>query len=379
MSSFRVSNINFKKSFMALAVVVAAVAPGLSAFVSADQITDRSIALSSAAAGATGVSYDVNFTSVKSAGAFVVEFCANSPVISTTCTAPAGMQTSGVGVSAATTGFTATGSANKVVVAGTIAATSPIHVELTGITNPTAATNMYARIVSYTTDTQANAYESEDLKTGAQDQGSVALSITNTIGVSAAVQETMSFCVSGQAIGPDCAAGTITAPALKLGEEVAGPGSEKALVAGTTSTGSIYSQISTNAVGGAVVNLKSNAVGCGGLMLAGTPGVCHIKPAKLAGIDGSTALFGVTVTGASQDATGIFQAVGSYNPTTYYMGFDDLGGTGVTSTYGDTILNTNGLPANNKNATLTFGATVTNSTPAGSYSADLSLIATGKF
>lgn len=52
---------------------------------------------------------------------------------------------------------------------------------------------------------------------------------------------------------------------------------------------------------------------------------------------------------------------------------------GVTSTYGDQFLTTSGAPALNKNMTLTFGASAANNTPAGSYSADLSLIATGKF
>lgn len=378
MSSFRVSNINFKKAFMAFAVVVAAIAPGLTAFVSADQIASRSITLSSASAKATGVSYDVNFTSVKTAEAFVIDFCSDSPVIGVACAAPAGFQTSGVEVSTATPGFTATGAANKIVVVGTIGAASAVRVELTGITNPTDPSNLFARVISYDTEAHANDYVSTDLKVGAQDQGSVALKITDNIGVSAAVPETMSFCVSGQVIAADCG-GTITAPSIQLGEEVSGPGSTKALVAGTTSTGNVYSQISTNAAKGAVVNLKSNAVNCGGLLIAGDPTKCYINPATVAGIDGSTALFGVKVTGAAQTTAGIFQAAGSYNASNYFMGYVIGNATGVTSTYGDEILNTNNLPANNKNATLEFGATITNSTPAGLYSADLSLIATGKF
>jgi hypothetical protein len=60
------------------------------------------------------------------------------------------------------------------------------------------------------------------------------------------------------------------------------------------------------------------------------------------------------------------------------MNFVD-GTTGVTSTYGDSLLDTANLPVNNKNVQITFGASVSNLTPAGLYSADLSLIATGKF
>ena len=53
--------------------------------------------------------------------------------------------------------------------------------------------------------------------------------------------------------------------------------------------------------------------------------------------------------------------------------------TGVTSTYGSPFLNTAGAKANNMNMQLTFGASTNASVPAGNYSADLSLIATGTF
>lgn len=367
MSSFRVSNINFKKAFMAFAVVVAAIAPGLTAFVSAAQIENRSIALSSAAASATNVSYDINFTATQAAGAFTVEFC-DSPVIGTACAPVTGFTAAGANVStaSATDGFSAAGTATKVTVEGAMTA-GPVQVELVGINNPTQVSNLYARIISYADGTAATA------GTTPLDTGSVALAFTDKIGVSAAVPETMSFCVSGQTIAADCG-GTITAPSVKLGETV---GTQVALVAGTVSKASIYSQISTNAANGAVVNLKSNATDCGGLIRAGAPTKCDIGPAS-SGIDGSVALFGVKVTGAAQTASGIFQAVGGY-ATDYHMGFTIGNTAGVTSTYGDEVLNTDGKPANNQNATLEFGATVTNSTPAGLYTADLSLIATGKF
>lgn len=360
MSSFRVSNNNLKRLFMAFAVVVAAIAPGLTAFVSADQITSRSIALSSAAKGATSVSYDINFTAVKSADTITIDFC-DSPVIGTTCGAVTGFTAVGAEVSTNTPDFTlGTHTATQVTATGTINA-GAVHLELNGITNPATANNVYARI---TTTDGGNA----------ADSGAVALAYTDKIGVTASVQESMAFCVSKTAIGADCSG--VVAPSVELGEETAGAGSPRALVASTVSKASIYSQISTNAASGAVVNLKSNAAGCGGLLIAGDAGKCYIGPA-ISGIDGSTALFGVKVTGTTQSASGIFQAVGDYG-TDYHMGYTGVG-TGVTSTYGDEVLNTNDKPANNQNATLEFGATVTNSTPAGSYSADLSLIATGKF
>jgi hypothetical protein len=52
---------------------------------------------------------------------------------------------------------------------------------------------------------------------------------------------------------------------------------------------------------------------------------------------------------------------------------------GVTSPFGDRFLETAGGPANNKNMMLTFGVGTSNSTPAGTYSANLNLIAVGTF
>jgi hypothetical protein len=51
----------------------------------------------------------------------------------------------------------------------------------------------------------------------------------------------------------------------------------------------------------------------------------------------------------------------------------------VTSTYGATIANTNGAPTANVNRQMTFSAQAGVTTPAGVYSANESLIATGTF
>ncbi len=74
-------------------------------------------------------------------------------------------------------------------------------------------------------------------------------------------------------------------------------------------------------------------------------------------------------------------ALSGYNNSTFALNFTSGANpsTGVTSTFGDPFLDTAGAPANNKNMQLTFGATIADNTPAGAYSTDLSLIATGKF
>ena len=274
MNSFRLFGDRVRVTYAAaaFALLFAAVMP---VFAAAAQVTDRSIALSSSSAGATGVTYTVNFTSVAAAGAIVVDFCSNSPMLGQTCTAPTGFDASSAATS--TSGFTigtlSAPAANKVTMTGAMTASQSVSVALTGITNSTAAGPLYARIVTYTDATGAAGYTSADpdVVQTHLDDGGVAMYITNKVGVSGVVLESMTFCVSGGVIGNDCSGTTL--PVLKLGETV---GDTVALSSGAISTGSIYTQLSTNAASGVVVNLKSDAFGCGGLMRAGAPGaLCH--------------------------------------------------------------------------------------------------------
>lgn len=363
---------------MAVIVLIALSMPML---VRAAQATNKSIQLSSSSVSATNVTYAVNFTSVDSAGAFVVDFCNNSPVIGQTCASPTGFNASS-SVSA-TTGFTdVTGSANKIVVAGLIDVNDEVSVAINNITNPSVPGTMYARIVTYDTKEHATDYTSTNLGIGSVDEGGVAVAITPTIGVSGTVLESMTFCVSGSAISANC--GSTTAPVLELGEEV---GDIIALIPGVLSEGAIHTQISTNASGGATIHLKSNATDCGGLIRAGEPTACDILPALDGGLnkDANEGKFGVKTADAtdtpSVGASGIFAPVSGsfYNKNTYAFNFLTGNITGVTSAFGDPFLDTAGAPANNKNMVLTFGVTVGSGTPAGSYSADIGLIAVGKF
>lgn len=378
---------------VALGVAFAFVSPTfISSFASAAEVTQRSIQLSSSSADAAGVTYTVAFTAATAAGAFVIDFCSNSPFIPSTCTAPTGF--SGTSAASASSGFTdVTGSASKVVVAGTIAANDNVSVAISGIHNPTASGAFYARIVTYDTKQHAlDNYDATDLGNattkGWKDTGAAAISISDTIGVSAAVLETMTFCVAGPGTGgspeiaPNCnvAGNSNPKPTIQLGEAV---GSIKALSPSAVSTGDVYTQISTNAASGAIVNMKSSATGCGGLKRAGAPTACDILPALNTDITLGQAKFGVKAVAATNGtgAAGSFAPVsgGYYNDTTFALRYVAGDATGITSPYGDPFLDTAGAPANNKNMRLTFGASVGNSTPAGNYSADVSLIATGKF
>lgn len=382
MTSLKTANRRVGSFFAVAALVLATITPGLvPAFASAAQLSERSVTVSSSSKEMEDVSYTVEFstTNAGTTGAVVLQFCSDTPLIGVACAAPAGFNISAATAAGFTPSALDTPANNARVFAGTFAATTVIPVE--GVTNPDDAGPLYVRMVTYDTAEHAEAYVATNIGEDAIDQGSAAVSITDTVGVSAAVLETMTFCVSGTAITTEGCAST-TSTALELGET---SGDVVALSATDVSEASIYSQISTNASSGAVVNLRSNAIDCGGLLLAGDDD-CHIGPAT-AGIDEGDALFGLRVAtaanpGDGSNSVGAFQAAGEtpyYSDSIFKINFVSGNGSGVTGPYGDPILDTAGAPVSNKNAQITFGASIANNTPAGRYSADFSLIATGKF
>jgi len=373
MSSLKVFTRHITRTVVIVLLLLITLLPS---FAEAAQVTERSIALSSSSKGITGVTYTVNFTPTTAAGAFVLDFCSNTPVTGQPCTPPDGFNATNA--ASTTSGFTdVVGSTHKVIVAGTIT-TAEVSVELTGIRNPDNAGPLYIRILTYDTKSHANSYDSE-MPGSFSDEGSVAVSITDTIGVSGSVLESMTFCAAKVSITADCANASANTPVLALGEPIAGT-STVALDTGHVSTSNMFTQISTNAIGGAVISLKSG-VPCGGLKRVGSS-TCDIAPAVSDGISEGQAKFGLKATTEANTGTnpsGVFQAINGYNNATYLLNWVSGNATGIGSPYGDPILNTNNAPANNKNVKLTFGASVNNSTPAGLYSADLILIATGKF
>lgn len=373
-------------------IVVAAAALLLSAIVpalaSAAQLTSRSIELSSASKDADNVTYAIHFTTNNAtATAVVIEFCSDSPLYGATCTPPTGFDVSG----ASATGWTkdtdpAHTTVNKITLntGTTIAGANTIT--LTGVNNPTDAGHLYARIATYASD--ATGYTTADPDAGADhlDDGAIAMDIVDSIGVSAAVLETMTFCVSapnGSNANPIAAGctGTLLPPTLVLGETT---GTVKALDAQHVSTGDIFTQLSTNASGGAVVSLKSG-VACGGLKRASAAD-CDIVPAQQTNIAFGEAKFGVkvnpdSITDGTLSATGTLQIfpTSGYDATAYALNYNSDTSSGVTSAYGDPILDTDSTQPSNRNMKLTFGASIAPNTPAGLYKGDLSLIATGTF
>ncbi len=343
-------------------------------------LSERSMQLSSSSV-ATVSTYTVRFTAHQAASAFVIDFCSNTPLIGQACTTPTDFSAeNAVSTDAAFSDIT--GSEGRIVVAGSISEDDDVSVEITGILNPGVDGMMYARIVTF--DTKQNALDSTpEALIGNRDEGSIAIAITPTIGVSGTVLETMTFCVSAEPINDDCA--TVTTPALTLGQVIGGVG---VLQAGVLSQDDLYVQLTTNAYGGAIVYLKNAADGCGGLLLVGET-TCYIHPAQNTGINpaANEAKFGIKTSPATptpaRSATGVLQpANGSYyNNDAFALRFTsgESPASGVTSAFGDPLLDTAGAPASNQNMRLTLGITIANDTPAGTYATKLGLIATGRF
>lgn len=385
MKSLRILNRQVGLFAAAGALLLAVVVPTIAA---AAQLTERSIALSSSSKAATGVEYTIKFKTATAAAGAVIDFCTVTPVIDEPCATPTGF----TAASAAGTGV-ASLDANTIKVTQAITANAETTITATGIRNPDATGPFYARITTYdSTDLAggAGAYVDAENLGDYIDDGGASIIISDTIGVSGAVLESLTFCVAGNDnIGDDClpidTQAGLKAPTLKLGQQV---GDVFALIPGTASEGNIYTQLSTNSASGAVVSLKSSTVGCGGLVRSGASN-CDIAPALDSDVTDTDedAKFGIKAGVATgdegdfepYDATPLTPGDAYYSTSAFKMRWLVGDTAGVTSTFGDPFLYTKNAPATNKKMTLTFGASVTNATPAGLYSADLSLIATGKF
>lgn len=337
------------------------------------QITSRSIELSDSTAATSSVSYQVQFTTSSSIKDVIIDFCPDSPLYADTCSTLTGFSaaTAGITTGTGTTGWTiASESAQHVEVSGA-AATGTVSFTLTNIANPSSVGSFYGRIYDYTTTTTG--YTNATTPGTVADFGGIALSTAANISVTAKVQEELTFCVAGAVITAACANAGVNPPNLTIGH-----GSPTLILDSTAvDTANAYMQVSTNAQGDVVVRMKNNNP-CGGLSDDGGA-TCGIPPvgASAATITAGTADFGLFVS-ASSGGIGTINPVAPYDTTNEY-GMDNTSSPdNITTTYGSEIAATAGA-TNNVNSTLTFGATASNTTPAGIYEASLTLIATGTF
>lgn len=369
--------------FAAFAFLGVAVAPAILATqpASAALITTRSIEMSSSAPSETAQTYNVKFTTATASNiqGVVVHFCAESPIIgSATCTKPSGMT---IGSTVGTVGGLNSGTWTGAVASDVLRITNAsantsvpsdtnVTIPISGFTNPdNTVKTFYARIVTYATPANATSYTAGNIGTHI-DAGGVALSVAQTVNVSATVQETLTFCVSGTQPASGCA--TTTTASLTLGT-----GTPTILDTAAVYDGTVYYQLSTNAVGNTVVRIKSANAGLtsGGNSIAPLAGA---SAAAVAMVSGSTppnvSAFGIRTATPIAGGTGTVSPAVPYNSTTLY-GNDS---TAITSTYGDDIATATGALLN-KNVPLVFGATAGPTTPAGVYTNQFALIASSSY
>jgi len=382
-----------------LALTASIAFPGLAQeALASQQIGTRSIQISNSLVSGTNVDYLVTFsTSSASSGdeSLVIDFCQDSPIIGATCTTTHGVTFTSAAITNSNlpAGFafdTTSGSTIKIKGTTTpLAASTSYHFTITGVNNPTGtastsgqAGSFYARIYTYGDNTYGSgvgtAYSSPTAVGTDDDYGGFALSTTSQVQVTATVQETLTFCVSGSTISGTCSG--LTAPDVTIGT-----GSPPVLdTAGESAPA--YTQLTTNALSGATVTMKAaNACTNGGMTVAppDVSGGCGSIAGNGAG--GSTILgtakWGLCVApGAGVTAATTYaDTSGNSCPSTFNSAADyGMDGTNVTSTYGDSIYSTSGA-VNAISSTLNFAAKAANTTPAGVYQANETLIATGTF
>ncbi len=436
-----------KRSSYALTAALLFVVIGYSALVPgkahAALLDTRSITLSDSGASTgaitgigsgTAVTYRVSASLYNNADSMIIDFCSNSPIIGDTCTAPTGFTaasaavTNGTGGTTTISAWTITPAAAQVKLAkgagatATGNATTPVNhtFSLTGITNPSTVGSFYARIYTFTNGTFGT-YASAASPGNIVDYGGIALSTNNIISITAKVQETLSFCVSGTnqagtggwSTNHDCSdPNAATAPALTLGN-----GTPKILTPNAVDYGTVFSQLSTNATHGATIAMRNSNNTCtGGGLSADAGATCAIPAAgaTAVAITAGTAKFGMFVWNSQPDAASSvgsttpaatyhdnahqsFTVNGSAStnfnsvttaadpivPTDVFYGFDKSTAAttqfgNVQTTFGSVVATCPG-PIYRVNQAYTFAATASLTTPAGIYTANLDLIATGTF
>jgi hypothetical protein len=383
-----------------LGMVAPAVIPALA---SAGQLSSRSIEMSSSVPNDTGVKYTLSFTPTSTYGALVVDFCAESPIIGdSTCTTPAAFSATGATVTQTTgsigTLATTGTSGGHLVILGTSTSSAASAFEISGVHNPSTTGTFYARVYTYAGNTTD--YVSVSSLGTTVDTGGAALSTADTIGVTATVKESMTFCVTGVGTtnsgdhidttnGPSGACGVdgsssatgVYAPDITLGH-----GTPLTLDSSQADSGYDWMQLSTNAANGAVVRLKDTTPNnCGGLERTGAS-ACDITPigATAAAITGGVASFGMRLSGEQSAPHAVATSTSTLTPASPYSdatnyGFDNAtSGNTVSGTYGSQVVSSTGAVAN-RDILMNFAASAAPTTPAGIYKATLNLIATGTY
>jgi hypothetical protein len=360
----------------------------------------------------TGVTYRVTFRAATSytIKGLALDFCSGTggtPFIGdSTCAAPAGftvggsptvdttsfVDSSGTTASIGSGWTTASSNSGQTLTmtnsTGTALTTGTDYTfAVTGVTNTSELGTFYARFLTYTSDTgDVAAYDHATVGTY-QDFGGFALSTAAIVQVTAKVQETLTFCVLGSSTQPPSAPTAPTSCASPVSPAITlGHGTNNTLDTSAIDTNTVYTYASTNALHGVTIRMK-NGNSCGGLSTDnGT--TCAI-PAIGAGsatpslMTAGTAAFGMFCND-STTGTGTVTCDAGYRDvahvtTPIWYGMDSAtAAENVTTTFGDVIAAAT-APVNGVINEYQFAATASNTTPAGIYTSNMAMIATGTF
>lgn len=358
MNYFRKRQFTIRQFTTFVIVTFVAIAPILGSVpVSAAQITNRAIALSTSAGAATGVSYALSSAALPTTGTAVkslkVQFCTTA---SGACTAPSGFSASSSTLASQPTGLgAATGwtvnvaSANELRVLNASNATNPsgaVAVTWNTVTNPTANnTTFYGIITTY----------SDAAWTTPLDAGTVALSTSTQIQVALVVSEALTFCAGTSITGQNC--GSIAGNLVDLGT-----GSTT-----STSSGTSVLAASTNAANGYSVTVN------GTTLTSGANTITALASGGASSI--GSRQFGINLAGA--------------NTTPAVGAAISGGGTGTASAnYGTNntfrfatgeIVASVGVPSNANTFTVSYIANIDAVTKPGTYNTNLTYVATANF
>ena len=383
--------------FAAIALLVGTIVPIAvrgSVDAAVTQLQSRSVQLSDSAAGAAAQQYKVSFTTAAAMQSMVITFCsgAGSPLFGDpTCPAPTGFVIGATAAADITNAnpartWTPTVTANtiKLAASASIPSSTAVTLTLTKMTNTTTVGTFFARITTYTGSnfglSEGTAWTAAGSEGSYVEYGGIALAVTDQIEITAKVQETLMLCSSSTVFTNVNCAGQ-TSPKISLG---GGPNGD-VIDSTQTWTKNAYSQISTNALGGYAIYMKS-ANSCGGGLTRNpatdiTCGIPAVNGGSAVGgtLGAGAAAFGATITDGVfvGTGTGTNSAVARWK-TTYIMD-EATANDNVKYVYGSKVIDGANKQADGVVNTFTFAARSALTTPAGVYTQKFSLIGVGTF
>ena len=390
-----------------VALLVASLLPAVIATNKVDaagQVTNRSIDISTSEVSATNVTYDVSFdvATNSSTSAIVVQFCSDSPIVGLTCTAPTGMNillasgdvtdNGSTTTLASITEDTTNSNANTLIFSFTAQTPSvgdTIAFSLAGVTNPSTTGSYYARILTYSSLTDAQGYSdtAPDSVGNHIDDGGIALSTAQQITINARVQERLTFCVGTTDPTAQCSGGSYSGGTLVDLDVV---DNTKINEASDEGTGIAYAQVTTNASNGVVVSyfgddLKVSGATCGTTDIEGTPtstDKCFNTDAdpdngSNTSMTAGTEQWGIAVTSTPDDGTTTnnLTATAAYD----YDASDEYTFVANTTTQLASSTGSTDKVVDSEQLNIDVAATAAITTPTGLYSTVLTFIATSTF